>query len=155
MKLSEILEVSLSGGETDSLGVTRILINDKYLIHLRSSTDEEHFYLYAKVGNLPARDGREEICEKLLEANLFGEGTGNSMFALHRQTNTIILMKIFDSSSTSLESYTQQLQQFISYLREWKEKFSDLAAKAGMEISSSEDDILTIMSQRKQKILFI
>lgn len=157
MKLSEILEqaVQQSGAprvETDALGVTRLLINDKYLIHLRSSPDEKFFYLYSKAGELPQAGKKDTICEMLLEANLFGEDTGNAMFSVHRETRSIILMKIFDASNTTLESYQRDFQLFINTLAYWKEKLAGGIVDGSKQ--PAETDVLNLMGRKDKKIFF-
>ena len=160
MKLAEILEQAnqqMGAGriETDQLGVTRLLINDKYLIHLRSTQDLKFFHLYAKVGTLPKSIKKEEVCETLLEANLFGEETNNALFGLHRESGNIVLMKVFETENITVQKYLHDFQLFINYLAHWKEKLSDSSASADSYCSASETDILTLMSQRQQKVFFI
>jgi hypothetical protein len=135
--------------------VTRLLINDKYLVHLRSSTDLKFFHLYAKAGTLPQSAKKEEICEILLETNLFVEETNNAQFGLHRESGNIVLMKVIEAENITLEKYLHDFRHFISYLAHFKEKLSGKAASADSSSSISETDILTLMSQRKQKVFFI
>lgn len=162
MILSEILaQVAQQSGapraETDAMGVTRLLINEKYLVHLRSSADDKYFYMYSKAGQLPQTSARGSLCEMLLEANLFGDETGKAMFSVHKETNTIILMKIFEAANTSFESYQHDFQLFINSLAHWKEKLAS-SSPAGTSSapgqSVGESDVLHLMSQHNQRIFF-
>jgi len=156
MKLNEILEREnhQSGAppiEEDSLGVKRMWINDQHLIHFRSSPEDKYFYVYAKISIIPKSTIQNKIYETLLAANLFGEETGNSVLALHVKSNSIILMRTFESDLTTYEYYLTEFQSFIDYLVHWKEKTQKLLEHT----PSSSENMLEIMSKRNQTILFI
>lgn len=154
MKLDDIIkeEIRLSGNqvEVDEQDVKRIWVNDQHLIHLRSSPDEQYFYLYAKAASLPETYDQSKVYEQLLSANLFGQKTANAVFAIHLQSKSIVLMKIFEVESTSFELYTKEFQHFINALVYWKEKLDTIRGQA----SSENDHLLQLMSKRHQIIMF-
>lgn len=156
MKLNEILLEEKQRAdqweiEEDEYRVIRIWINDQHLIHLRNSPDEKLFYLYAKVSSLPPQPHQVKIYETLLEANLFGKQTGLAVLAIQIKSNSIILMRTFETSVTTFESYSRGFQDFMNYLVYWKEEMQRLITT----LPDSHEDLLNIMSKRNQQILFI
>ena len=159
MELNEILKVEAQQSgiqtETDSLGLTRIMINDEFLIHLRDLPDKKCFFMYAKLCTLPPLidPQRLNICEMLLEANLFGDEVGDAAMALHRQSEKVVLMKRFDSETTTHEMYKNKLQQFVNCLSYWKQKLS--VEGNSLPFAQEESDILELMSKRNMDVLLI
>jgi hypothetical protein len=137
--------------EEDEYGVKRLWINQQHLLHLRSSPDDNYFYLYAKIAPVPPLAQKLKIYEELLKANLFGTTTGHAVLALHASSNSLILMHEFEAAHTTFESYTEYLQDFINYLVYWKDKMGSLWQKQG----KTQEDLLQIMSKKNQTILFI
>lgn len=155
MKFKEILrkEAELQGEkeiEVDEYGVVRFWINDQHLLHLRGSPDDHFFYLYAKICPLPPL-AQDKIYEILLEANLFGEETGQAFFAIHLSSQSIVLMRTFESDTTTFDHYMHEFQVFVDYLVFWKKKMKDML----LDLDKSQENVLNLMSKRHQKIVFI
>lgn len=155
MKLQDILErekLNKREVETDANGIHRIWVNDQHLIHLRSSKDEKLFYMYAKIASLPPEEMQAKVYCHLLEGNLFGKETGRAFLAVQAEAKAIVLMQLFDSEMTSIESYLENFQHFINFLVYWKKRMQDLPALIGENKSSG--DVFQLMSRNQQKILF-
>ncbi|WP_068469426.1 type III secretion system chaperone [Candidatus Protochlamydia phocaeensis] len=139
--------------QTDAYGIRRFWYDqDRYLLHLRSSSDESFFYLYAKIAAVPEQH-KEALYEMLLTANLFGQGTGNLVLALHKHSNSLILMETFLTAKTSFDEFWNALPRFTLYLNNWKEKISEYDKKQGNE--DTQENMLDLMSRRNQTVLFI
>jgi hypothetical protein len=139
--------------QIDSYGVRRFWFEqDRYLIHLRSSSNEKSLYLYAKITST-SDFHKTQIYEILLEANLFGQGADNLIFALDKATDSLILMQTFEMATLTFESYWNELPHFIGYLSYWKTKIDHYIKNPIHQ--NSQENMLELMSKRNQTILFI
>ncbi len=107
----------------DDTGVVRLRLSEEHIIYLRNAPDGETFFLYAKAGELPATDEKKLSClQRLLEANLFGDGVGLAEFAVHSESGGIILTQTFPAHYTDYAFFEAAYGRFLEYLLYWSEE---------------------------------
>lgn len=150
MELKELIaQISDEAPKPDALGVYRLQINDQHLIHLRASPSGKRIFLYAKCGDRDRGGNQTALYETLMEANLFGQETGNAQLVATKKA--IVLMQTFISEILTKELYETELQSFVDTLVHWKEKLASFVPKG----DGGDEDILHLMSQHDQQVLFI
>jgi hypothetical protein len=157
MQFNEMLrelsrDLNLAEIPLDEFHVARIAINDEHVIHIKNSDEESILYMYALVCKLTKSSSKEELFADFLEANLFGKGTGKAAFALHKETGSILLTQTVEFETIDFGLFKAQFQDFINHVAHWKSKIKSYLEK---EAEKGSGDLLQIMSQKNQKILFI
>ena len=108
----------------DQTGVVHIQLKNDHIIFLRTSLNEETFFLYAQVGELPTTDEDKLPCmQRLLEANLFGDGVGLASLAIHSESNSIILTQTLLAQHTDYAVFEDAYRRFLEYYLYWCEAF--------------------------------
>ncbi len=106
--------------ECDEVGVVRFFVGDEHLIYMRGNLDDSFFFLYASAGNLPKTNEEKAILyQKLLEANLFGDGVGLACLAIHQESDKIILTQTFDMQYTDYYAFEAAYKSFLRHLNYW------------------------------------
>ena len=109
----------------DETGVVKIQLSDEQIIYLRNALDDETFFLYAQVGKLPTSAEEKLFCQqRLLEANLFGDGVGKASLAIHNDSSSIILTQTFLTQHTDYAAFDVTYHLFIKYLLYWREELT-------------------------------
>jgi len=126
MKLEEILsEFSKKEGienlTLDSFGKCKLIIDDRLLIVFEKSLEEEGFYLYSIVTEVPL-SREKEITIMALEGNLFGKETGSANLGLHSDSRSLILFDYFQESETNYSVFDGRYSSFLQHLVYWKRK---------------------------------
>ena len=109
--------------DCDEIGVVRFFVNNDHLIYMRNALDDKTYFLYAQVGELPIINNEKLICyQKLLEANLFGDGVGQANLSIHLDTNSIILTQTFNAQYTDYSAFEDAYHRFFNYLCYWSDE---------------------------------
>lgn len=125
MDINVILEelgrnMGLSKVALDHNGVCR-LVFDKVLVVDIEATKDDFVYLHAVVGQIPHQQ-KQELYQALLEANLFGKGTGSASFGIDVPRNEILLYRRFYMDRTDYKDFVDGLEQFVNILELWMKK---------------------------------
>ena len=75
--------------EADADGVFQLKLEDEFTFYLRPLEDGSGIFAFAQLAELPD-DTPAEVFRELLDANLFGEGSGNGFFALEDASGALV-----------------------------------------------------------------
>ena len=75
--------------EADADGVFQLKLEDEFTFYLRPLEDGSGIFVFAQLAELP-EETPAEIFRELLDANLFGEGSGNGFFALEDASGALV-----------------------------------------------------------------
>jgi hypothetical protein len=99
-------------------GAGRLVFEDKYAVDIQVLDNEEHrFFLASTVAQAEAPSEAE--LKMLLDANLFGQGTGEAALAYDPDLEEIILQRSFDARFTDLEQLMAALEEFVNVVASW------------------------------------
>jgi hypothetical protein len=105
----------------DENRVCRLIFDQKLVVDIESTDDEKIVHLYALVGPV-SPEHKEDFMAVLLEANLFGKGTGGSTFALDHNHNDVYLCRIIAIESIVYQDFVNILETFVNHLESWMNK---------------------------------
>lgn len=134
MKLEEVLAACSKrlGLETlvlDEQGICRFSISETVKVSLERSLDEEEFYLYAPIGEMPARMTEQcAIQKKILEGNLFGRATGAASIGYDPESNLLILFQGFNEFLLNPHKFFAEFELFLGFLQHWTRLLEDARA---------------------------
>ncbi|OYV47006.1 MAG: hypothetical protein B7X06_03285, partial [Verrucomicrobia bacterium 21-51-4] len=82
-------------------------------------------------------EGKETFMALLLEANLFGKGTGGATFALDHTHHTVYLCRILSTESTDYQEFVNTLEGFVNHVEAWKQKIEkgDMGQEAASTVA--------------------
>ncbi len=128
----------------DENRVCRLVFDQRLVVDIEASDDEKIVHLYALVGEVPPED-KEAFMALLLEANLFGKGTGGSAFALDHNHHEVYLCRVVLIESLAYQEFVNMLETFVNHLEAWMDKIErgDIgnSAKSTVETRSHEDSL--------------
>jgi len=129
MRLKDILEelnkkTPLGKCEFDREGICHLMIEDKYLIHLQESSEEDVIHLFSKLAPIPA-ENPVYLFELLLESNLFGRGTGGAVLSIDIPSQGIFFSKELITEITDTSIFEKELELFIKGVEFWVHNIED------------------------------
>ncbi|NDC10561.1 MAG: CesT family type III secretion system chaperone [Oxalobacteraceae bacterium] len=89
----------------------------------RVAVDIELVFLHSTVG-IVRPEGREVVFQHLLEANLFGRGTGGAVLSVDGQRYEILLHRSLQTRQIDFSDFVDALEQFIQYASHWMERLA-------------------------------
>jgi hypothetical protein len=94
-KLDEVLaafgrEVRMDGLATDEKGVCVLVFDGRTSIHLLGDPGSECLLMWCNLGAVPG-DAAERVLRSLMQASLFGIGTGGAMLGLMPEDDQVVL----------------------------------------------------------------
>jgi hypothetical protein len=98
-----------------------LAFDDDLVVELEAAEDQPGFYLTAAVGPAPS-EHRESVLTELLEANLLGQGTGQSCLALDGDLDEVVLMRYVDREDIDIAALERILDDFLSMLELWRRR---------------------------------
>ena len=116
-------------------GTCHLIFGDDLEFTIEEVRGENAVYVFGDVCAVPASD-QAGFYARLLDANLFGSGTGDATFAVNKETNTVILHKRIPLGSLQPEDFQAQVQEFANWLITWK---SDLAPGDSGEVGATSE----------------
>lgn len=105
--------LSLEQDETSLL-----VFDDKVVVNFRYDADHDSLLIFSPVGMLPAQN-RAEICEYLLQANLFWTGTGGGTLAVDAATDEVILAYRTPVANLDSVSLERLVDSFVTGAEAW------------------------------------
>lgn len=88
--------------------------------------DDGLVFLHTAVGRLPA-PADPALLTELLEANLFGRGTGRAVIGVDAGLREIVLHRALDMGRTEYADFTAALEDFLTRARAWSDRLSSRA----------------------------
>ncbi len=128
MTLAEILSVIGKESEAefpelgDDDGVV-IKLPNGLEISVEEVSDQDGFYFYAELGELPSREPLEAMAF-LLEANTFGAGTGGASLGLDLSSGVVTLSQAIWNRSVTVEDFLTRFDLFSVCASTWRETLS-------------------------------
>ncbi|HAO32696.1 MAG TPA: hypothetical protein DCQ84_07070 [Candidatus Competibacteraceae bacterium] len=102
-------------------GVCRLVFDQRFTVDIEASADRDTVHLYSVLCPIPPED-RESFYERLLEANLFGGGTGGAWFAVDALHNEVLLNRALTMANTDYQDFVGILESFVNHLESWEGK---------------------------------
>lgn len=134
-------QMGLDGVKLDDNGVCRLIFDGKIVVDIEAPAAEKGtVYMYAAVCPLPA-EGKEALYGTLLEANLFGRGTGGAAFAIDTEMAEVLLYQSFDMEKVEVQEFKESLQHFAAHVGGWMEKLGGAEASGPMGQAPSRGHI--------------
>ena len=113
--------------ELNEEGACRLVFEDKYTVDIQVQEGQENrFYLLSTVGQAEAPT--EERLRTLLDANLFGQGTGEAALAFDPDMEEIVLQRCFDARYVDLGQLMGALEEFVNVVASWTERLDGQTA---------------------------
>jgi hypothetical protein len=139
MRIQDLLtelgkQMNLPGLKLDENRVCRLIFDKVLVVDIEASEDGRTIYIYGKAGEVPP-EGKEEFMGTLLEANLFGKGTGGAMFAVDHHRQSVYLCRILATETTQYQDFTNILEAFVNHLEAWMQKIErgDMGSESSSE----------------------
>jgi len=111
-------QMGLPNLKLDQHRVCRLIFDKKFTVDIEATDDERVVHFYALVGEVPPHD-KDKFMAYLLEANLFGKGTGGATFALDHNHRDIYLCRALAVEQLSYQDFVNMLEAFVNYLEAW------------------------------------
>lgn len=126
MKIEAILlelgnQMGLPNLKLDNNKVCRLIFDKKFTVDIEASEDLKIVHLYSALCTIPPRD-KENLYEALLEANLFGRGTGGASFGVDIEMGEILLSKTLEMEKTDYQDFVNVLESFVNHIEAWTDK---------------------------------
>lgn len=109
----------------DSQRCCRLVFDKRTPIDIEQVDDGTVFF-HTAIGRLPPNAGPALLTE-LLEANLFGRGTGRTVIGVDAGLREIVLHRALDMDRIEYADFTAALEDFLTRARAWSERLSSQA----------------------------
>jgi Tir chaperone protein (CesT) family len=97
---------------------------DKYTVDIQVQEGQENrFFFVSTVGQAEAPT--EAQMRTLLDANLFGQGTGEAALAYDPDMEEILLQRCFDARYVDLGQLMAALEEFVNIMASWTERLDE------------------------------
>lgn len=126
MEIDELLatlatKLGLESLKLDAEGICRFTVNEGVHLNVERSIDEGAFFVYAPIGLMPVRLREQcKIQSKLLEGNLFRNGTGHASLGYDPDSKLIILFQEFEEESTDPEQFVDEIELLLGFVDYWR-----------------------------------
>lgn len=142
MYLNELLsqagvDMGLGPIRLNADGLCRLIFSQTIIVDIEQANDEPGTALiYATVGIVPP-EAREGLLLHLLEANLFGQGTGRATLAVDPARSEILLFRRFDLERLEYAEFIRDLESFVNLAGSWIEKLATARPTPSQSASES------------------
>lgn len=126
MKIESVLtelgnQMGLPNLKLDDNKVCRLIFDKKFTVDIEASEDLKIVHIYSALCIIPPRD-KENLYEALLEANLFGRGTGGASFGIDLEMGEILLSITIEMEKVDYQDFVNVLEKFVNHVEAWTEK---------------------------------
>lgn len=125
--------------------VCRLVQDGTVVVDIEHQPGTDNAQVFSIVGTHPGSN--VALLHRLLEANLFGQGTGGSQLGLDEERGEIVLSHAVDLTTMTAERFISLLDAFVGYAQTWSQEILDLqnaeeeapeSGEASTEASSPE-----------------
>ncbi len=102
----------------------RLIFDENLEVDIEKSTEEDSFWMHAVVSRI-SLENKASFYETLLEANLFGMGTGNAYFGLDLNREEILLFTKISLKNLDYHTFEKNIEEFVNRLEYWKDKLEN------------------------------
>jgi hypothetical protein len=127
-------EVGIPELELDEDGYCCLFFDD-VVVNMEWDDENERLLLYTSVGDIP-EDGREELFEKLLDANLFWKNTGGATLSIDNGEKRVVMTYELLLANVSFADFKTVLENFVNVAEAWMGQLKDF--KPGGEETAAE-----------------
>src|SRR4051794_11643789 len=121
-------QILLELGSRLNLGTTRFAEDGSFLVTFDKTIAVEIERVGTKVirmttsiAELPDEEERAKLLERLLQANLLGQGTGGAVLAVDPTMGEVVLHRSLPTAVTDGTSFMDALERFVGYAQNWRE----------------------------------
>ena len=117
--------VGLVGIGLNENGVCSLSFNQEIRVNIERDDERDRMvHVYSILCEIPSGiETREKLFSSLLQANLFGRGTGpKARFALDQHAGEIILHYTFHEEQTDIGAFLDDIQTFVNLVEIWDER---------------------------------
>jgi hypothetical protein len=102
----------------------QLIFDGRVAVDIEAPPDEGGLvFLHSTVG-IVRPEGHEALFQQLLEANLFGRGTGGAVLSVDGQRCEILLHRSLQIRQIDFSDFADALEQFIQYASHWMERLA-------------------------------
>lgn len=103
------------GAKPNADGVVSLLFDSRHTVVIETGSDGRTMTLYSVVAKLPPPgEARSALCERLLELNLFGAGTGPASFAIDPLEEEVVLNRVLDAERIDYAAFEAAVEDFVA-----------------------------------------
>lgn len=114
-------QMGLPGLKLDDNKVCRLIFDKKFTVDIEASEDLKTVHLYSAICVIPP-EGKESFYEGLLEANLFGRGTGGAAFGIDIELGEVLLSRTLQMEKIDYQDFVNILEGFVNHVEAWTDK---------------------------------
>jgi hypothetical protein len=107
-----------------AMGTATLVVDDDLAVNLEVDADAGTLWAYAALGEPPAQ-GREALYARLLQANLFGQGSGGGAVALDAGRNELLIHRGLALEHTDAQGLESALAELIAAARRVRAAWSE------------------------------
>jgi Tir chaperone protein (CesT) family len=142
--------------ELDDEGICRFNVDKSTRLTVERSLDEGIFFIYAPVGLMPLRMKEKcDIQNKLLEGNLFGQGTGHGSLGYDSSSNLIILFQEFEENNTDEKIFTEQIELFLAFLQFWSLELENVSGESLKGVHRLDDPEINLLRKKNIQMILV
>lgn len=108
----------------DPNGCANLVFTGKSAIDLEIDVECDCIQAYGVIGPFPP-SGSEDLCRRLLEANLFGRQTGGATLAIDASQEELLLCRRIDLATATEASFKGILEDFAGMIQHWQGQLND------------------------------
>ena len=149
-------QMGLPNLKLDENKVCRLIFDKKFTIDIEASEDLKTVHIYSALCIIPPRD-KETLYESLLEANLFGRGTGGAAFGVDIEMGEILLSQKLVMEKLDYQDFVNVLESFVNHVEAWTEKIDtgEYAHEKGRASAAKKDAKATSSKEEEPPAGFI
>lgn len=115
-----------------------LLFGDKIVLNIDLDEGKELLVVYTYIGEVPL-EGREELFEKMLEANFFWQGTSGATIGIDKQSQTLILAYSVELPLRKPADFEENLASFVETVEKWMDYRNKLVEEYQQKALEDED----------------
>lgn len=107
--------------ELDENNTCSLVFDNIHAIDMKVTDDGNEIQIFSPVSIVPEKNREAFLCQ-LMEANLFGQGTGGSLFSVIKEIDLLFMYRKFRLEVSDYQNFEKGLETFLNYLEAWKKK---------------------------------
>ena len=104
-------------------GCAALEVKQGYVLNFEWDESRQLLHLFATLAPLPAQ-GLEQLYAELLDANLFGSGSGGAVLARDALDRSVMLCQWLDPAQTSAPAFSALVSRFLDSSDHWRERIA-------------------------------
>ena len=117
--------LGLEALDFDDRGTCSLVFDERFTITLELDDEEQMLYLYSTLGKAPEDLIDQLTCfAALLQANLFGRGTGGASLAFEPESQALMISRNCSLMQLSAEALQADVERFVQATDAWYERVS-------------------------------